>query len=389
MSDELGEDVLRGGALRSYEIARSHELADEDFPPSRAPLDPLDVEPFDAAQARSRYIAALPEQAGQRPPWRSSAWQAGWAHRAGGLSGEEARWWWRAWCAPACWRDARADHPGLVLLSDEDAPLDRDAVAAQWRGLLAAVDARLGLSGRWLWLLWAPRLWLAWLPAADVFGLLVECVPPEALRHMASVLHLRDPQADDAALIAAIDAYIAALDLSQEQARYTALRLLEVCPGAQPAPLIAALLAQPGDATLHRAALALVDEPALFARCVGELVYPPLVECVPEVLMRGGWEGLGAWCAKLAHEPPAKLEPLLPMLLLIHAPEVVPVLLTLLRHRPTLRPAYTWLIEEGANAVAGLLGALSGPCAREAERILDEYIARGHGPLVRRISAAL
>jgi hypothetical protein len=76
------------------------------------------------------------------------------------------------------------------------------------------------------------------------------------------------------------------------------------------------------------------------------------------------------------------------MLLQLHAPQVVPALLMLLRHVPTRRAAYGWLIDEGANAIAGLIDALDGPCGREAERMISEYVARGHADLIQRVSAA-
>lgn len=378
-----------GAALRTYEVALSHDLVDEDFPAAPHRPAPLVVEPLDVELVRSGYIASLPEFSGARPGWRSAAWQGAWAQRPGGLSVEEALWWWRAWCAPAAWTDARADHPGLWALVDEGDVPDAAQVLEQWRGLIAACEARLTGRSWWFGLMWAPRLWLEWLSPVEVVDLLVQSVPAGELRHMWGALACRRSW-DDERLVERVSALLPTLRLDGDEGRYTALRLLEVVPAAPVAPLIDALLSGVGEAVapeVARAALALVGDQARVARCLESLPFPVRVESVGEVLAWGGYEGLGVWCRRLCALEPAALEPLLPMLLQLHAPQVVPALLMLLRHVPTRRAAYGWLIDEGANAIAGLLDALDGPCGREAERMISEYVARGHADLIQRVSA--
>jgi hypothetical protein len=381
-----------GAALRTYFVARTHELSAEDFPATDQRPEALPVEPFDVELARSRYAASLAEAAGQRPGWRSMAWQGAWAQRAGGLDPVEARWWWRAWCAPAAWTDTRGEQPGLALLGEEDAALSVDEVRAMWRALVATCGLRLSGAGWWFGLMWAPRLWLAWLPAEEVFSLLADEVPAEQVRHLWGALGCRDA-GDDAALNARADAYLAGLTLDTSEARYTAIRLLEVVPGASRAPLFDALFGATGalvEGEVARAALALAPDEAVFLRGVEELPYPIRVESVAEVLARGGYAGLGVWCRRLAGEPASELVPLLPIFLLIHAPEVVPVMLAMLRHGPVMRAVYGWIIEEGANAVAGLLESLGSPRPLEAvaaARLLAEFYVRGHGAMIERVAA--
>jgi hypothetical protein len=385
-----------GGSLKTYEIVRSCDFLET--PPEPPPPLPALPEPdWSLELATPLYIASLPNSERQPPGWRSMAWRGPWLTRHGGLNPREAAWWWRVWTherLPTQLRHAVGDHTHDTLrhLDALPAPTLQELQAA-WRDLQrrAAQTASRPNAPWWLGLLWAPRLWLPLLPARDVLATLTDHTPAAWRRHLYAALSYRDATTEDEdALHAAALTHLESMTLSDDDARYDAIRLVEAVWSPQAAAcLYEKLIDAPAGISpaVTREAMRLLRDPERVAEALDALPYPISAESVAELIALGGWEALRRWTERAAEEP-ALLEPALPMLLQVHAPEIVPAMLALTRQSATARAAYTWLIEEGANAVLGLFSALASPNTQiksAALRFLHEYDSRGHASLIERI----
>lgn len=392
----MTEAAIPSGSVFALEVREHHEFEPEDFSRGEPVSEQLPVRPFKKMERTSDYVFSLPEvhDPSETYPWDDRKWQGEWLWNEGGIGRAEAYFWFVALTHPERVTDTRTAFKAprdLRRIRHVDA--DRFTVGEARERLTAWFEA---LQARPAPMKWFPHAYLTrflreLLPAADVVDLLFEVLPAEQVRHFFA--HLLQPEDPDEleALRDAVRRHLAPLDYSDIDQVYTGVRLLERVPIEDEAErLVAAVANDEALAPAVRDAVNLLQEPSNFARWFNALdAYHFAPEEIAYVVGKGGFEVVEALMERVVAAEASVQMKAIKELIRLHTSRAVPGFVALYDDSAVGPMAHGWLIEEGANAIAGLIPMATGRSrlTHVAQRLLREYRDRGHADLIERLSA--
>lgn len=373
---------------RTFELLEYHDFEPEEQLLAREQRTRLGVHPFEPERCAQRYVQHLPEEhvPEHAYPWRDRAWQGDWLWQSGGLSRQEAFFWFSAMTHPLRHTETQFDPqvPGLLMKSWFERPWEAPDVgwATQRMRSWFEEERRTRPQLRWFSYSYLTRLLVEFFEVGEVLGMLMEVIPIEHVRHF--FVHLEPPKSTSKELQAQVAACIEQVDVTRSHDEaYAAIRLLERLPHALAAYDVCGRLhaCEDRSPTLVRDAVNLLEDGEAFTRWFNAFEdYHIAQEMVPSLVLRGGFELVEALMQRTLDHDDRFIVVAFKDLLRLHSWRCVEGFLVLSQRKMFAAASRDWLVSNGQHSVQGLCEVWldkAHASSRDALRFLEEMCARG------------
>jgi len=378
-------------------VSRWHDFLPEDLSSGETELRYIEPRPFDRTEGITNYIFSLPEthDASARHPWNDRKWQGEWLWNLGGISAREAHFWIFALTHEGRLTDTRTDFAETTKVFRRQrytGVVTKEWLRERLVGWFEAYRASRSTEPPHSAFCTYARLVRELLEPAELIDLCFEIIPFEHVRHYLGYVAPSGVDEQDERARARIRHHLGQLEYTDHVRWHTATQLLRrFSMPEEVRRLVCEMRAHSAPPENLMGAIDLIEDPEEYAeafRTIPAKLYPP---DIGHIFGKGSWGATPHLFERVRKGGHGLYPTMIVELMKIHSPEAAEGMLQFYEHTSVSRAAHGWLMEEGANAVEGMLNVASRanhPLRHLAFDILRELRDRGHADLIEHVADA-